>query len=114
MRVLVVEDIHRHTTLRAAGIELGQLTGTDTREGRIIKLTAKERPVPKVGPAPLSIAPAHASRAACHHPWVPRLLRKSPQIIPFFAAVGEKRQSCQAAHIGGSVCVPSALLRHST
>jgi hypothetical protein len=84
MRVLVVEDIHRHTTLRAAGIELDQLTGTITREGRIIKLAAKERPVPKAGPAPLSIATAHASRAACHHPWVPRLLRKSPADYPVF------------------------------
>lgn len=32
-------------TLRAVGIELDQLTGSITREGRIIKLAAKERAV---------------------------------------------------------------------
>ena len=44
--------------LRAAGIELDQLTGTITRQGRTIKLTAKERAVLeallKASPAPLS------------------------------------------------------------
>ena len=44
--------------LQAAGIELDQLTGTITRQGRTIKLTAKERAVLeallKASPAPLS------------------------------------------------------------
>ena len=48
----------RHRTLQAAGIELDQLTGTITREGRTIKLAAKERAVLeallKASPDPLS------------------------------------------------------------
>jgi DNA-binding response OmpR family regulator len=48
----------RHRTLQAAGIELHQPTGTITRQGRTITLTAKERAVLEalltVSPAPLS------------------------------------------------------------
>jgi DNA-binding response OmpR family regulator len=48
----------RHRTLRAAGIELDQPTGTITRQGRTINLTAKERAVLeallKASPAALS------------------------------------------------------------
>ncbi len=48
----------RHRTLQAAGIELHQPTGTITRQGRTITLTAKERAVLEalltVSPDPLS------------------------------------------------------------
>ena len=48
----------RRSTLQAAGIELDQLTGTVTRQGQTIKLTAKERAVLesllKACPSPLS------------------------------------------------------------
>jgi DNA-binding response OmpR family regulator len=48
----------RQRTLQAAGIELDQLTGTITRQGRTIRLTAKERAVLeallKASPAALS------------------------------------------------------------
>lgn len=104
MRVLVVEDIPRHTILRAAGIELDQLTGTITREGRIIKLAAKERAVLQaLLKTPLHSAsppPMPAALPATMHGFRVYFGNRA-QITLFCAAVSEKRRSCQAAHNGG-------------
>jgi hypothetical protein len=64
-------------------------------------------------PGSTSIATAHASRAACHHPWVPRLLRKSRADYPVFRCrrrkapeLPSRRDGCRklpAGHEGARV-----------
>lgn len=72
MRVFIVEDIPRHTTLRAAGIELDQLTGTITAKDE----SSSSRPK-RAGRAPSPVETQPRSTQHRHRPCQPRCLPPS-------------------------------------